>query len=101
MIPITRLPQIIRSLAIKNLLHLFAVIWLSVIGLLCLFVRPDVIEAVGDNWSLTVLPMFALLYLVWISFVLILRQDARFFAVTDSAGRPRILRPNSRRTRGS
>jgi hypothetical protein len=81
---INHLPQLVHSLAVKNLLHLFAVVWLSVIVLFGLFSRPEVIKAVGaQGWSLGLRLVFALLFFVWISLVFMWWKGAQFFAVAD------------------
>jgi hypothetical protein len=80
-----RLPQLISSVEVRNLTNLIAVIWLSLIALLSLFVRPSVILAVGARgWSLTLLPLFTLLFLVLISLMKMVRGNAQLFAATDS-----------------
>lgn len=83
-----RLPQLINSLEVKNLTNLIAVIWLSLIALLGLFVRPAVILAVGARgWILTLLPLFALLFLILISLLTLVRGNAHLFASTDNERR--------------
>jgi hypothetical protein len=85
----THWPRLVTALAVKNLLHLFAIVWVSIVVLLALFVRPDVIDAMGPlYWMFTVLPLFILLYMIWISFVVMVRRDAHLFA-TASAPRTR------------
>jgi hypothetical protein len=89
-----RWSRLIAALAVKNVLHLFAIVWVSVVVLLWRFVRPEVIAAVGPRgWALTVLPLFILLFTVWISFVVLVRRDARLFAATDA----RRSRPEAER----
>lgn len=73
-----RWPRLIAALAVKNLLHLTAVAWVSVIWLLRTFVRPEVIEAIGPlYWLLAVMSLFLLLYMIWITAVVVMRSDAR------------------------
>ena len=89
MASVNRLPQLVHSLAVKNLLHLFAVIWLSVIVLFGLFSRPEVIKVVGaQGWNLGLRLVFALLFLVWISLVFMWWRGAQFFAVADPLRSP-------------
>jgi hypothetical protein len=71
-----RLPRLVAALAVKDLTHLVALVWVSTIALLCLAFRVDVIDAVGPRyWLMTVLPLFALLHVVWISLVGMVRRN--------------------------
>lgn len=74
----SRWPRLIAALAVRNLLHLTAVAWVSVIWLLCRFVRPDVIAAVGPAyWLLAVMSLFLLLYVIWISALMATRANGQ------------------------
>jgi hypothetical protein len=76
----TRWTHLISALAVKNLLHLYALVWLSIVALLGRFVRPEVIAALGPrDWMPAVPPLFILLYLVWISLMMV-RRDANLSA---------------------
>lgn len=77
----TRWTHLISALAVKNLLHLYTIVWLSIVVLLGRFVRPEVISATGPHyWMLAVLLLFILLYVVWISLVMMVRRDASLSA---------------------
>ena len=83
-----RWPRLINALAVKSVLHLFAIVWVSIIVLVGLFARPRVIEVVGPlYWMFIILPLFILLYMVWISFVILVRRDGRLFKPAATASR--------------
>lgn len=93
----TRWTRLVSALAVRNLLHLYAIVWLSIVALLGRLVRPEVISAVGPrDWIWTVLLLFILLYGVWISLVMMVRRDARLFAAPG----PNRTRRAANRRRG-
>jgi hypothetical protein len=66
---------------VKTLPQTFVLLWLSVIGLMCLLVRPAVIKTLGAQyWVMTIGPLYILLFLMWISFVILMRNPPRGFS---------------------
>jgi hypothetical protein len=56
--------------------------------------QVDVIRPVGtDYWMMAVMCLFMLLYMIWISIVVMVQRDARLFAVLRPA---RARRPAKR-----
>jgi hypothetical protein len=73
---------LVRAISVvKTLPQTFVLLWLSVIGVICMLVRPAVIQALGAQyWLMTIGPLYILLFLMWISFVVLIRNPPRGFS---------------------
>lgn len=81
-----RWKRLISALAVKSLLHFMAIVWVSVIIVVGLFVRADIINAVGTRyWIAAVLPLIILLYTIWLSCVVMMLREARLFGLGSAA----------------
>lgn len=80
MIPVNeQVRALIRAVsAVKTLPQVFLAAWLSVMGFLCLLVRPEVTRELGPrHWWMTYRPAILLVFLLWITLVALVRWRPR------------------------
>lgn len=66
--------------SIRTLPQTFVIVWLSVIVLTGLLVRPTIIHALGARyWLMTITPLYVLLFSVLVGFIVLGRKNPRAF----------------------
>lgn len=66
--------------SIRTLPQTFVIVWLSVVALAGLLVRPAIIQALGARyWLMSITPLYVLLFSVLVGFIVLGRKNPRAF----------------------